>query len=127
LRGDVDVLVANAPYVPTTAVPDMPSEARDHEPLVALDGGQDGLVVLRRVVAGAPAWLAPGGLLAVEASRAQTRALLAACGAAGLPAEVVRDEEVDGTAVLARRPPTGPAVSPAAAAGPPAPPSASPR
>jgi release factor glutamine methyltransferase len=68
LRGRVDVVVANAPYVPTDAVGLMPPEARLHEPLVALDGGADGLDVLRRVIAGAPEWLAPGGHLLVESS-----------------------------------------------------------
>ena len=102
LRGRVDVLVANAPYVPTDAVRSMPPEARDHEPRVALDGGPDGLDVARRVVAGAPEWLAPGGHLLVETSRGQAPALLAAFTAAGLDAEVVRDEDRDATAVLGR-------------------------
>jgi release factor glutamine methyltransferase len=59
LRGRVDVLVANAPYVPTGEIGLQPAEARLHEPRVALDGGADGLDVLRRVIAGAPPWLAP--------------------------------------------------------------------
>src|SRR5262249_51817210 len=42
LRGSVDLLVANAPYVPTAAIATMPREARDHEHRVALDGGEDG-------------------------------------------------------------------------------------
>ena len=54
LRGRVDVLAANVPYVPTDEVGLLPPEARDHEPLVALDGGADGLDVLRRVAAEAP-------------------------------------------------------------------------
>jgi release factor glutamine methyltransferase len=54
LRGRVDLLVANAPYVPTDAIGTMPPEARDHEARVALDGGADGLDVQRRVVAEAP-------------------------------------------------------------------------
>ncbi|KND26819.1 putative protein N(5)-glutamine methyltransferase, partial [Streptomyces stelliscabiei] len=66
LRGRVDILAANVPYVPTGEVPFLPSEARDHEPLVALDGGRDGLDVLRRVAGEAPEWLAPGGCLLVE-------------------------------------------------------------
>lgn len=56
------------PYVPSDEVGLLPAEARDHEPLVALDGG-DGLDVLRRVAAGAPEWLAPGGCVLVETSR----------------------------------------------------------
>jgi release factor glutamine methyltransferase len=71
LRGRIDILAANVPYVPTDEVALLPSEARDHEPLAALDGGFDGLDVLRRVTAEASAWLAPGGLLLVEASERQ--------------------------------------------------------
>ncbi len=54
VRGAVDVLIANAPYVPTEAIGFLPPEARLHEPRVALDGGADGLDVLRRVIAEAP-------------------------------------------------------------------------
>jgi release factor glutamine methyltransferase len=104
LRGRVDLLVANAPYVPSDAVGSMPPEARDHEPRIALDGGTDGLDVARRVLANAPRWLAPGGHLLVETSRRQAPALLATFAAAGLDAEVVRDEALDATAVLGRAP-----------------------
>lgn len=102
LAGRVDVLVCNAPYVPTDAVPLMPPEARDHEHLVALDGGADGLDVQRRVVAGAPSWLAPGGWLLVETSRAQAPGTAALFRAAGLSAEVHTDSDVDGTVVVGR-------------------------
>ena len=64
-------MVANAPYVPTEAIALMPREARDHEHRVALDGGPDGLAVQRRVIAGAPAWLRPGGHVLVETGRSQ--------------------------------------------------------
>ena len=84
LRGRVDVLVANAPYVPTDAVGLLPPEARLHEPLVALDGGADGLDVLRRVIAAAPRWLAPGGILLVETSERQASRLVAAVAGSGL-------------------------------------------
>jgi release factor glutamine methyltransferase len=104
LRGAVDVVVANAPYVPTDAIATMPPEARDHEPRLALDGGPDGLDVQRRLVAAAPAWLRADGWLLVETSRAQAQATSAAFRAAGLVPEVVRDEDVDGTAVIGRRP-----------------------
>jgi len=103
LRGRVDVLVANAPYVPSGAVSSMPPEARDHEPRFALDGGDDGLDVARRVVAAAHRWLAPGGHLVVETSRAQAPSLLAAFVAAGLDARVTRDDDRDATAVVGRR------------------------
>ena len=102
LRGPVDVLVANPPYVPTDGIALMPPEARDHEPRTALDGGNDGLDVLRRVVAGAPDWLRAGGTLVVESSTRQAPVLTAAMSAAGLAATVVRDDETGGTAVVAR-------------------------
>ncbi len=102
LRGRVDVLVANAPYVPTEAIGLMPPEARLHEPRVALDGGADGLDVLRRVIAGAPGWLAPGGHLLVETSEAQAPLLLDAAGLAGLRPRLARDTGLDATIVIAR-------------------------
>jgi len=103
MRGRVDVLVANAPYVPTDAVRSMPPEARLHEPLVALDGGNDGLDIARRVVAGAPEWLAADGYLFVETSREQAPTLRAAVESAGLEAWVSRDESRDATAVVGHR------------------------
>lgn len=97
LRGTVAVIVANAPYVPTGAIATMPPEARDHEHRVALDGGADGLDVQRRVVAGAPGWLAPGGRLLVEASERQAPVSAALMTAVGLEAEV------DGQVVIGTR------------------------
>ena len=104
LRGRVDVLVANAPYVPTDAIDLLPPEARDHEPRVALDGGADGLDLLHRVVDGARGWLAPGGHLLVETSEEQAPALLGATGFAGLRPRLVRDTGRGATIVIARAP-----------------------
>jgi release factor glutamine methyltransferase len=73
LRAGIDVLVANVPYVPTEAIRLMPPEARDHEPRVTLDGGADGLDVLRRLAATAAGWLAPGGRLLTELGPEQVR------------------------------------------------------
>ncbi|MFC4021354.1 putative protein N(5)-glutamine methyltransferase [Micromonospora sp. GCM10011542] len=103
-RGRLDLVVANAPYVPTAAVALMPGEARLHEAPVALDGGPDGLAVLRRVAAGAVHWLAPGGHLVVEVSAVQADALCTAFDALGLVPSVWHDEDLDATAVTARRP-----------------------
>lgn len=103
LAGRVAVLAANAPYVPTAEIALMPHEARDHEPAVALDGGGDGLDVLRRVVALAPAWLAPGGHLLFECGERQLDRALALVAAAGLTGRGVEDEELAATVVVARR------------------------
>jgi release factor glutamine methyltransferase len=103
LAGRLDVLCANVPYVPSGAIATMPTDVRDHEPLLALDGGPDGLDVLRRLVARAGHWLAPGGRLFCEIGEDQAeaaRALLTAAGLAGVavhPDLVGRDRIVEGT------------------------------
>ncbi|KDN22200.1 putative protein N(5)-glutamine methyltransferase [Amycolatopsis rifamycinica] len=99
LRGRVDVLLANVPYVPSDAVATMPPEARLHEPLVALDGGADGLDLARRVAAGAPGWLAPGGTLLIESSERQAPVLAEILAEAGLSPRVHSCDEVGATVV----------------------------
>jgi release factor glutamine methyltransferase len=103
LRGRVDFLVANVPYVPTDAVDLMPPEARIHEPRVALDGGTDGLEVLRRVACGARDWLAPGGYTLMEVGEDQVAAALHALADGGLAPEAHRDDELAATVVAGRR------------------------
>lgn len=103
LRGRVSLLIANAPYVPSEALGFMPPEAREHEPRLALDGGPDGLDVQRRIIAEAPAWLAPGGALLIETGRTQAPLTAAAMAAAGLTARIETDDELDATAVLGVR------------------------
>ncbi|MFP3968864.1 putative protein N(5)-glutamine methyltransferase [Actinomadura fulvescens] len=100
LRGRVDTLVANTPYVPTGEVPLLPSEARDHERTVALDGGPDGLDVLRRVAAEAPRWLAPGGHLLIETSERQIPAAVEAFTRAGLLTRTAHSEDLYATVVI---------------------------
>ena len=100
LRGRVDVLVANAPYVPTDEIGLMPAEARVHEPRVALDGGTDGLDVQRRVAAEAPRWLAPGGHLLVETSERQAPRTVKAFARLGLTARVATSDELNATVVI---------------------------
>jgi len=102
LRGRVDLVVANAPYVPTGDIPAMPRDARDHEHLTALDGGDDGLVVLRRVIVEAPEWLRPGGRLVVESGRDQAERTRGLMTAAGMAAAIETDDEIGATAVLGR-------------------------
>lgn len=106
LRGRIDVIVANAPYVPTGSIAAMPPEARLHEPRVALDGGVDGLDVQRRVIAEAPEWLSPKGWLLVETSDPQAPHTALAFEEVGLDARVVHDEERDATVVIGSRPGT---------------------
>jgi release factor glutamine methyltransferase len=102
LRGRVDLLAVNAPYVPTDEIATMPREARDHEHRVALDGGGDGLDVQRRVAAEARAWLRPGGRLVVETGRAQAERTAGLLASAGLTTSVDVDDEIGGTVVTGR-------------------------
>lgn len=102
LRGRVDVLVASTPYVPTGAIALLPPEAREHEPHRALDGGADGLDVVRRLAAAAPRWLRPGGHLLVETAGSQADTARAALADAGLTATIERNDDLDATVVLGR-------------------------
>jgi release factor glutamine methyltransferase len=103
LQGTVQVLVANAPYVPTEAIALMPPEAREHEPAVALDGGADGLDVLRRIAGDARAWLVQDGHLLFECGEHQREDALALVEAAGLTGRVSESDELAATVVVARR------------------------
>jgi release factor glutamine methyltransferase len=104
LRGRVDILLANVPYVPSEAVHTLPPEARMHEARLALDGGPDGLDVLRQVAAGAPFWLAPGGHLLVETSERQALRAAEVFARGGLTARVARSADLNATVVLGTRP-----------------------
>ncbi|PRX50401.1 release factor glutamine methyltransferase [Prauserella shujinwangii] len=103
LCGRIDLLLANVPYVPTGELPLLPAEARLHEPRVALDGGSDGLGVLRRVAAEAPRWLAPGGHLLFETSERQASRAAEALAAVGLVPAVLSSAEEHATVVLGRQ------------------------
>ncbi len=100
LRGRVDVLVSNAPYVPTQAIKLLPPEARMHEVPVALDGGADGLDVIRRLTAEAPHRLAAGGHLLFEVSESQAPDAARTVAANGLIASVARAGDLDATVVI---------------------------
>lgn len=104
LRGRVDLVLANVPYVPVGEIDRMPPEARLHEPSVALNGGVDGLQVLARVAAAAPQWLVRGGNLLFETSEHQARAAVDTVVRAGLSARVVSSPEYDSTVVIGTRP-----------------------
>jgi release factor glutamine methyltransferase len=104
LRGRVDILAANVPYVPTGEVGLLPPEARVFEPRVALDGGADGLDVLRRVTAAAPRWLAPGGHLLVETSEGQAPCAVEIFARDGLIPKVARSGQLHATVVTGTMP-----------------------
>lgn len=103
LRGRVGILAANVPYVPTSEIALLPGEAREHEPRVAVDGGGDGLDVLRRVAAGAPSWLAPGGQLLTETSQRQAPAAAEAFARVGLTPHFSTCDELGATVVTGTR------------------------
>ena len=103
LHGRVDVLLANVPYVPSGEIEHLPPEARAYEPRITLDGGADGLDVLRRVAAGAPDWLTRGGHVLMEVSTAQAPAALAVLESTGLKAGLATDDERGATVVIGRR------------------------
>ncbi|MEV6684851.1 putative protein N(5)-glutamine methyltransferase [Streptomyces sp. NPDC051130] len=100
LRGRVDVLVVNAPYVPTGEIAFLPAEARDHEPPVSLDGGPDGVAIHRRVAAEAARWLAPGGHLLIETSARQSPLTASALTSGGLAVRAVTSDELYATVLI---------------------------
>jgi release factor glutamine methyltransferase len=77
-------IVSNPPYVPTGDADRLAPEIAQHEPALALFGGQDGLDVIRRIVAGAPRWLLPGGTLLMEIDPPEAPAVVRLCAEAGL-------------------------------------------
>ncbi|WP_236567874.1 MULTISPECIES: putative protein N(5)-glutamine methyltransferase [unclassified Nocardiopsis] len=99
LRGRVHVLVANVPYVPTDQIPLLPAEARLHEHPRALDGGTDGLDLVRRLAAHATDWLTPGGHLLTEVNPRQLPAAEDALTRGGLTCTTHTSPDQD-TAVL---------------------------
>ena len=103
LYGRVAILLANVPYVATRHLPLLPAEARDHEPRSALDGGADGLDVLRAVVAGAAGWLAPGGIVLSEITEAQAEAAVAVMRTTGLDADLNFDDDLEARVVRGRK------------------------
>jgi len=81
--GRLAMIVANLPYLASSVFPTLPREVRDFEPRAALDGGPDGLGLLRRLVTAAPAVLRPGGRLVLEIGEEQAGALASLMAAEG--------------------------------------------
>jgi len=89
IPASLDLVVTNPPYLPSAVIASLPPEVSRHEPRAALDGGPDGLAVIRRIVAGAPAVLRPAGLLLMEIGEEQAgpvASLMAAEGFSGIRA-----------------------------------------
>jgi release factor glutamine methyltransferase len=103
LRGRVGLLTANVPYIPTEEIGLLPAEARVHEPRVALDGGPDGLDMLRRVATAAPPWLATGGHLLIETSERQAARAAEIFAGSGLLPRVASSDELNATVVIGTR------------------------
>ena len=103
LRGRVDVLVSNPPYV--AATDPLPPEVAKWEPTLALHSGIDGLDDLRRIIADAPRWLTRGGVLVTEIGEAQGEAVVALATGAGLvDATIAPDLAGRDRALVARLP-----------------------
>lgn len=104
LRRRIDVVVASPPYVPTGEIPLLPAEAREFEPSVALDGGPDGIGLVRRIARDARQWLAAGGSLALEVAPSQVEDAAGVLEELGYPTRTVTSEEHGSAVVLGRRP-----------------------
>jgi release factor glutamine methyltransferase len=105
LRGEVDVLVSNPPYLPAADRGSWAPEVADHDPDRALVGGCDGHELVDALLTAAARWLRPGGLVVLEIDERRGDDALAAAAAAGLAdARLVRDLTDAHRALAARRP-----------------------
>lgn len=84
IRGGFDLVVANPPYLKSSAIPGLAPEVRMHDPLLALDGGSDGLSAYRRIAASLRGALRPGGVLFLEIGADQAEAVASLLREAGL-------------------------------------------
>ena len=105
LRGQVDVITAVVPYVPTGEFPFLPRDVVANEPRPALDGGPNGTAVLVRAADAAARWLRPGGSVLLELGGDQPEEMSRSLIALGFREILVhRDDEGDARAIEARRP-----------------------
>ena len=99
----LDLIVANAPYVPTAEIRSLPSESRLYEPMSALDGGPDGTRVQQLILSSAAEWLGESGLVVIETGSTMADATVAAAATAGFTAEIRECAELEATVVVASR------------------------
>lgn len=93
-RHHFDLICANLPYIPTSVLHGLPIYGR--EPELALDGGQDGMDLIRRLLAIAPEWLAPGGAIFLEIEASQGPAVLGLAYDAFLQARISLEKDLAG-------------------------------
>lgn len=100
-----DIIVSNPPYIPTGEWEQLPADIKDYEPRLALDGGPDGLAVIRLLVAELHQLLRPGGLVALEVGQDQAEAVaqLLAQTQAYAPPRILSDYQRIGRVVTAQR------------------------
>lgn len=77
IEGTFDLIVSNPPYIPASDIPNLEIEVRNHDPHLALDGGEDGLDPYRAIAAQAAQYLAPNGIIAVEIGAGQAEDIIA--------------------------------------------------
>lgn len=107
LRGELDLVVSNPPYLRQDELADLPAEVK-HDPIEALDGGPDGLKIYRALASQAPRWLRPGGWLALEIGAEQGESVPEILNAAGYgEVAMTRDYADLPRVVVGRRPATG--------------------
>jgi release factor glutamine methyltransferase len=103
LEGQFNLVVSNPPYVRSDVIPTLEREVRDYDPVIALDGGPDGLAAYRAILAQAGRLIAAGGSLALEVGFDQSEMVGALCRDAGLGTVTIR-KDLSGNArvVIAR-------------------------
>ncbi|MBW7971815.1 peptide chain release factor N(5)-glutamine methyltransferase [Bradyrhizobium sp. BR 10289] len=107
LGGPFDLIVSNPPYIPSGEIPKLDIEVREHDPHLALDGGNDGYDAYRALIPQAAERLAPGGALIVEAGQGQARDIETLMAAAALSVDRPAKADLGGIlrAVSARKMP----------------------
>ena len=107
LQGPFDLIVSNPPYIPSAEIPKLSIEVREHDPHLALDGGNDGYDAYRTLIPQAAERLAAGGALIVEAGQGQAWNIETLMGAAALSVDRPPKADLGGIlrAVSARKMP----------------------
>ncbi len=103
LRGHAHLLVSNPPYVRRGDLAGLPIEVAEHDPVAALDGGPDGLSAYREIAQEAPAWLMPGGWIALEIGEDQAADVTGLLRDAGFSSLIVKRDYCDRDRVVTGR------------------------